>query len=213
MMASKRERIIETLKLLKGLYPEAHCALYFKNPFELLVATMLSAQTTDERVNQVTPHLFSKFPDPDSLSQAKTNQVERLINSVNFYKTKAKHLVRTSQLLVLRHKGQVPTEVAELVAFPGVGKKTANVVLGNAFNISSGVVVDTHVGRLARRMGWSAHKDPIKVEEDLKKLIPKSDWILVSHLLIWHGRQVCMARNPNCQNCALIDLCLRKDVK
>jgi endonuclease-3 len=209
----KAERIKwvnETIAKLKKLYPDAHCALYYKTPFQLLIATILSAQTTDEKVNQVTPELFKIYPDSKTLAQANVAKVESLISSINYYKTKAKNIIASSKMLEERFKGEVPTQIEHLLKLPGVGRKTANVVLGNAFNIASGIVVDTHVGRLSRRLGWTRQTDPEKVDFILQNLIPKPDWIIVSHLLIYHGRKICMARNPQCQICDLSSLCLRR---
>ena len=203
----------QTIENLKRFYPDAHCALDHSNAFELLVATILSAQTTDERVNKVTPALFSAYPTPKALSEADLHDVERFIMSTNFYKNKSKNIIGMAQILVDKYKGEVPQNMEQLVELPGVGRKTANVVLGNAFNIASGVVVDTHVGRLALRLGWTLNEDPVKVEQDLIKLIPKEDWVLIAHLLISHGRKVCKARNPDCSNCFLFDLCPKRYVK
>ena len=202
-----------TIENLKRYYPDAHCALDHSNAFELLVATILSAQTTDERVNKVTPALFSAYPTPKALSEADLHDVERFIMSTNFYKNKSKNIIGMAQILVDKYGGEVPQKMEQLVELPGVGRKTANVVLGNAFNIASGVVVDTHVGRLALRLGWTQNEDPVKVEQDLIKLIPKEDWVLIAHLLISHGRKVCKARNPDCSNCFLFDLCPKRYVK
>jgi len=210
---TKAERIAlvrTTIEKLKTLYPDAHCALYYKTPFQLLIATILSAQTTDEKVNQITPTLFRKFPDPRRLAQAKLPDVEKILSSINYYKTKAKNIIQTARILNLKYGGEVPCTVEQLIELPGVGRKTANVVLGNAFGIASGIVVDTHVGRLSRRLGWTRQKDPEKIDNLLQKLVAKEDWILVSHLLIYHGRRVCMARNPKCQICELSSLCLRR---
>lgn len=198
------------LKQLKKIYPDARCALNYETPFQLLIATLLSAQTTDEKVNQVTPSLFKDYPTPFQMSQAPLEDVENKIRSVNYYKTKAKHILQTSEILTHTFNQILPQTIEELITLPGVGRKTANVVLGNAFGITSGIVVDTHVGRLSRRMGWTKQESPEKVEGDLKKIIKKSDWILISHLLIYHGRQKCLARNPKCQECQLKSLCLRR---
>ena len=203
----------DTLDNLKRFYPDAHCALDHSNSFELLVATILSAQCTDERVNKVTPALFATFPTAFDLSKAQLIDVESLIMSTNFFRNKSKNLIAMAQRLVDFHKGEVPQTMEALVELPGVGRKTANVVLGNAFNIASGVVVDTHVGRLSLRLGWTKNEDAVKAEQDLIKLIPQSDWVLVAHLLIFHGRKICKARNPDCPNCFLFDLCPKRYVK
>lgn len=205
--------VSQVLKLLKKHYPDAHCALYHSNPFELLVATILSAQCTDERVNKVTPALFAKYPDPEALSKADLHDVESLIRSANFFKNKAKNIIAMSQILVDRHKGLVPQEIESLVELPGVGRKTANVVLGNAFNVTSGIVVDTHVARLSQRLGWTRQREPVKIEQDLTRLIPRSRWVQISHELIFHGRQVCKARRPECERCFLSPICPKVNVK
>ena len=198
---------LEVLKRLKAEYPNARCALNYENAYQLLVATILSAQTTDARVNMVTPALFAKYPTPQHLARARQEDVERIIKSTGFFRTKARNLIAMAQALVANHGGEVPRTMAELTALPGVGRKTANVVLGNAFGINEGVVVDTHVGRLSRRLGFTKHEDPVKVEQDLMKLFPRSEWTLLSHLLIFHGRKVCVARRPRCPECVLRDVC------
>ena len=195
------------LKLLKKHHPDAHCALNFTNPFELLIATMLSAQCTDVRVNLVTPELFKNYPDPKRLSRASVEAIEALIKSTGFFRNKAKNIKACCELLDKKHKGIVPKTLDELYELPGVGRKTGNVVLGNAYNIASGVVVDTHVMRLANRLGWVKSADPVKIETLLNKLCPKSDWIMLSHYLIAHGRSICVARSPKCQACFLKDAC------
>lgn len=199
-------RVRRVLALLKKTYPQAHCSLRHENPFQLLVATVLSAQCTDARVNQVTPALFARFPTPAAMSVAKLSDLESLIRSTGFYKNKAKSLQALSADLVSRHSGAVPQSIEELTRLRGVGRKTANVILGNAFGIP-GLVVDTHVGRLSRRLGFTRHEDPVKVEYELMEIIPKKDWTLYSHWLIDHGRAVCDARNPGCEHCVLAELC------
>jgi endonuclease-3 len=196
-----------SISLLKKHYPDAHCELDYKNPFELLIATILSAQCTDVRVNIVTKVLFSKFSDANALATANLNEIEEIIHSTGFYKNKAKNIVNCSKSLVQDFKGVVPDNLKELTSLSGVGQKTANVVLGNAFGISSGVVVDTHVMRLANRFGWTKSQNPEKIAEELQSMIPRDEWILLSHLLIWHGRRLCKARNPGCQSCFLFDRC------
>lgn len=208
-----RKNSAEVIELLKKYYPNAHCALIHKNAFELLVATALSAQCTDERVNQVTPVLFKKYPTAKKLALADIGDVEKIIHSTGFYKNKAKNLVNCARDLVEKHQGEVPQELELLVELAGVGRKTANVVLGNAFGITSGIVVDTHVSRLSQRLGWSKNVDPVKIEKDLSKFVDRSDWILISHLLIEHGRGPCKARTAQCNTCFLFDLCPRKGVK
>lgn len=204
---TRRNRCEQILALLKKMYPDAHCALDHHSALELLIATILSAQCTDVRVNMVTPVLFKQFPDAASLATADISHIEDIIKSTGFFRAKAKSIQHTARQLVAAHGGQVPSSMEELTAFRGVGRKTANVVLGNAFGKQLGIVVDTHVGRLARRLGLSQHDDPEKVENDLMSLIPQSDWTLVSHLLIAHGRAVCAARKPACEKCQLAALC------
>lgn len=191
---------------LAELYPDAYCALVHDNPFQLLVATILSAQCTDVLVNKVTPALFARFPDPQAFAAARKPQVEKLIRAVTFFRAKARNLIGCGKLLLERHNGQVPATMEELVALPGVGRKTANVVLGNCFGVP-GLVVDTHVGRLSRRMGLTTETDPVKVEQDLMRLIPESEWTMFSHRMIFHGRRVCQARWPRCETCALAEIC------
>lgn len=210
--ASKEESFKKILKLLKKNYPDAHCALNFKNPFELLIATILSAQCTDGRVNKVTKVLFEKYPDAESLAIASSEDIENIIRSAGFYKNKSRNIKLCSQVLVDEFQGQVPEEMSSLVKLPGVGRKTANVVLGNAFGIASGVVVDTHVTRLSNRFGWVKSEDAVKIEAELNKLCPQKDWIMLSHYLIEHGRKICKARNPDCENCFLQKCCPKRGV-
>ena len=193
----------DILRRLKKAYPGAKCALEHQTPFELLVATILSAQCTDVRVNMVTPALFAKYPTARSLADADQADVEDLIRSTGFFRNKARNLIGMARALVERHDGEVPADMEQLRVLPGVGRKTANVVLGNAFGLNEGVTVDTHVARLARLLGLTRHTDPVKIERDLMELVPRRDWTLVSHLLIWHGRQVCIARRPRCDACVL----------
>lgn len=199
--------IDQVLALLKSAYPDAHCALDHLTPFELLVATILSAQCTDRRVNLVTPALFARYPTAKALAAADQEEVEELIRSTGFFRNKARNLIGMATALVERHRGEVPADMEALRVLPGVGRKTANVVLGNAFGINDGITVDTHVGRLSKLLGLTRHTDPIKVERDLMALVPVEDWTLISHLLIWHGRQVCIARRPRCGECLLSPLC------
>ena len=207
-----RRRTTQILAILKRTYPDAHCALHFTTPLQLLIATILSAQCTDERVNQVTPGLFARCPDAASLAAISQKELEKIIHSTGFYRAKARSLRSCAASLVAEHGGKVPKTMEALHQLAGVGRKTANVVLGNAFGLAEGVVVDTHVGRLSRRMGLTRHLDPVKVESALVRLIPKEDWTLVSHLLIAHGRKRCMARNPNCPQCELRKLCPKRGV-
>jgi len=189
------------------LYPDAKTSLNFSNPLELLVATMLSAQTTDERVNLVTTHLFQKYRSAEDYATVSQEELEQDIKSTGFYHIKAKHLRATAQRLMTNYGGEVPRTMEELLTLPGVARKTANVVLGNAYGIVVGFVVDTHVARLARRFGWTSSEDPVKIEQDLMRIIPKEDWLDLSHLLIAHGRAICTARKPACAACALAEWC------
>jgi endonuclease-3 len=198
---------LETLARLKREYPDAHCELDFETPLQLLVATILSAQCTDKRVNMVTPELFRTFPTARDLALAETERLEDLIRSTGFFRNKTKSLLGMSAAIVERHGGEVPRTMEELVKLPGVGRKTANVVLGNAFATNEGVVVDTHVGRLAIRLGLTNDTDPVKVEQTLMRLFPRENWALLSHLLIFHGRRVCISRAPKCGECVLNDIC------
>jgi endonuclease III len=203
----KNEKARLVYSRLRKLYPDAHCELNHSNPFELLVATILSAQCTDVRVNMVTPYLFKKYPSPSKLAKAKLEDVEEAIKSINFFKNKSKSLILCSQKLLTVHAGKVPQTVEELIELSGVGRKTANVVLGNAFNINTGIVVDTHVKRTAYHLGLTKHVDPIKVELDLMKLFPSEVWTELSHLMIFLGRRTCIARRPHCDFCTLKDIC------
>jgi endonuclease-3 len=205
--------VAEVLRRLSETYPEAHCSLVNESPLQLLIATILSAQCTDARVNMVTPPLFRRFPDAESLASAPEEELEELIRSTGFYKSKARSIRGAARAIVRDHAGEVPRTMEQLLELPGVGRKTANVVLGNAFGTPDGVVVDTHVGRLSRRLGWTRQTDPEKVESDLGSKVPKSDWVFVAHALIEHGRARCMARNPRCDACTLNDICPRRGVK
>ena len=204
---NKRKRALEIVQRLKRAYPNAKCSLNYANPFQLLVATILSAQCTDERVNQVTPALFKRYPDAEDLANARTGELEELIRTTGFFRNKAKSLLGMSNALVDRHAGTVPSEMAALVDLPGVGRKTANVILGNAFGKAEGIVVDTHVSRLSGRLGLSAQTDAVKIEQDLMPLIDPADWTLLAHLFIDHGRAVCKAPTPRCEVCVLNDIC------
>lgn len=204
---AKQERAGEIFALLAEEYPDAHCELDHRNAFELAVATILSAQTTDERVNMVTPELFRRFPDARSLSEAAQEEVEELVRSTGFFRNKARNIIGFATALVEEHDGEIPRNMDELSGMPGVGRKTANVILGNAFGINEGVVVDTHVKRLSFLLGLTKEKTPEKVEKDLIPLFPRKDWTLLSHLLIWHGRRVCVARKPACERCVVSHLC------
>ena len=201
------ERMPEILARLRREYPDARCALDYRNPFELLCATILSAQCTDARVNIVTPTLFQEYPAPGALARARQPEVEAIIRSTGFFRNKARSLIGMARALVADHDGVVPRTMAQLRLLPGVGRKTANVILGNAYGINEGITVDTHVTRLSRRLGLTRHTDPVKIEQDLMRLVPRDDWALVSHLLIFHGRRICVARRPRCPECVLADRC------
>ncbi len=206
-MKAKKERLAEVVQRLREEYPEPETALTHRNAYELLVATILSAQCTDERVNMVTPAFFQKYPEAEDLAGARAEEVEDLIHSTGFFRQKTKSLLGMANAVVDRHGGHVPDTMEALVKLPGVGRKTANVVLGNAFGKDEGIVVDTHVKRLAGRLGFSRETDAGRVEQDLMELVPKDDWTDISHLLIFHGRQVCNARRPRCEACVVSDLC------
>ena len=200
------EKVGPILKLLDQHYPEAHVTLDFTNPLEMLVATVLSAQCTDVRVNQVTPALFAQYPTAQDYADASLEELEEMIRSTGFFRNKAKSIKALCQQLVENYGGQVPPSLDELVKLPGIGRKTANVVLGNAFGIP-GIFVDTHLGRVSQRLGLTKEKDPVKIEFDLMPLIPKQRWVKFSHQMIWHGRQICAARNPKCPQCPLLPYC------
>jgi endonuclease-3 len=202
-----RERSAEVFDLLAREYPDAHCELTFLNPFQLAVATILSAQTTDVRVNMVTPVLFRRYPDAVALASAAQEDVEEIVRTTGFFRNKAKNIIGFARGLMGEHGGVVPKTIAELSALPGVGRKTANVVLGNAFGINEGVVVDTHIKRLSTLMRFTSAKTPEKIEQDLIELFPSERWTLLAHLLIWHGRRVCDARKPRCEACVVSHLC------
>jgi endonuclease-3 len=201
-----RRRAARIVRALARLYPDAHCALHYETPLQLLIATILSAQCTDVRVNLVTPSLFARYPDARAFAEADPAELETAIQSTGFFRNKARNIIACCQLLVSEHGGEVPGTLDELVHLPGIGRKTANVVLGNAFNVP-GITVDTHVLRVSRRLGLTTHSDPEKVESDLMGLIPRREWTMFSHRMIFHGRQVCFARKPNCAGCTLARLC------
>ena len=197
----------ETLERLGKMHPDAHCELVHKSPFELLCATVLSAQTTDVAVNKLTPALFAKYPNARSLAKAEPGDVEPLISRIGMFRQKSKNLVGLARALVNNHRGGVPQSLAELVELPGVGRKTANVVLGVSWNKPEGVVVDTHVQRIAQRLGWTTESDPPKIEKDLGALLPRASWAHASHVLIFHGRRICVAAKPKCGECEVSDVC------
>ncbi|MEO6525829.1 MAG: endonuclease III [Gemmatimonadaceae bacterium] len=205
--AALRTHAALLLERLLGAYPDAHCALDFRNAFELLCATILSAQCTDKRVNMVTPSLFARYADAPALAAARQEDVEEIIRSTGFFRSKSKSLIGMASALVARHGGEVPASMEELVVLPGVGRKTANVILGNAFGRNDGIVVDTHVTRLSNRLALTTGTDAVKIERALLPLFPQERWTILSHLLIEHGRQVCHARVPRCGACFLADVC------
>jgi endonuclease-3 len=198
---------LEIQRRLWAMYPAAHCELDHHDPLELIVATILSAQCTDKRVNMVTPGVFARYADAFALAGAEQSQLEEIIRSTGFYRNKAKSIIGMAKALIERHDGNVPRTMAELVALPGVGRKTANVILGNAFGINDGIVVDTHVTRLSARLGLTREVDPVKIELSLMPLFPRDTWTMLSHVLIWHGRRVCDAKKPRCGECGLRDIC------
>ncbi|RLS79311.1 MAG: endonuclease III [Planctomycetota bacterium] len=209
---ARMERAARIAARLAEAYPEASCSLDFASPFQLLVATILSAQCTDKRVNAVTGPLFTRWPTPEALAAARQRDLEAVIRSTGFFRAKARNILGCCQTLVDRHGGEVPGTLEELVKLPGVGRKTANVVLGSAFGMAAGVVVDTHVGRISRRLGLTRHTDAVRAERDLVKVVPRDHWIAFSHRLIEHGRGVCSARAPHCPGCPLEELCPRVGV-
>jgi endonuclease-3 len=208
-----KHRAAKVAKLLAAEYPDATCALHFSNPLELLIATILSAQCTDVRVNIVTPALFKKYRSAAAFAAAKRNELEKAIQSTGFFRAKAKSIQESCRKLAELHKGRVPQTLEELVELPGVGRKTANVVLGTAYGIASGVVVDTHVSRIAHRLGLTKHTDPVKIERDLMTQLPQREWVNFSHRMIHHGRRICTARKPRCDECILNAICPKIGVK
>ncbi len=201
------QRAAEIYDRLQTHYPDAHTALHFKNAFQLLIATILSAQCTDKRVNMVTPALFKRYPTPAALAAARPEDVEEIIKTIGFFRGKTKSLIGMATAVASQYHGKVPNEMDALVELPGVGRKTANVVLGNAYGKNEGIAVDTHVGRVSQRLGLTAQTDPVKIEQDLMKIFPRDKWTLLSHLLIEHGRTICEARRPKCEICFLNDIC------
>jgi len=205
----RAERIV---RILAKLYPDAHCALHYEDPLQLLIATILSAQCTDVRVNMVTPALFARYPNARAFAEADQGELERAIQSTGFFRNKARNIIACCRLIQEKHGGQVPGKMEELVQLPGVGRKTANVILGNAFDVP-GITVDTHVLRLSKRMGLTRKTDAVKVELELMELIPPKEWTMFSHRMIFHGRQVCAARKPNCDGCLVAEVCPKIGVK
>jgi endonuclease III len=209
----KKARATKIIAALQKVYPAAHCELNFSNPLELLVATILSAQCTDKRVNIVTAELFKKYRTAADFADAKLPELEQAIKTAGFYRNKARNIQAAARSIVEKHGSKVPDTMEQLVELGGVGRKTANVVLGNAFDIQLGIAVDTHVARLSYRFGFTNDTDPVKIEETLMKLVPQEQWTLVSHVVIWHGRRRCFARKPDCKNCEILKLCPRIGVK
>jgi endonuclease-3 len=202
-----RERVAQLVEIFPEVYPDAHCELDYKTPLQLLIATILSAQCTDKRVNMVTPALFKKYPKATDYAKAASTELENAIRSTGFFRNKTKSIRAAASAIVQKFGGRVPETMEELRELPGVGRKTANVVLGNAFGKNEGVVVDTHVARLSQRLGLTKQKDPEKIERDLMKLVPRKHWTVWSHWLIWHGRRRCFARKPDCSQCEVFRLC------
>ena len=209
--ADRRARVSEILRRLESMYPGATCALRHQSPWQLLVATILSAQCTDKRVNEVTPGLFEKYPTPQDFAAVRPETLANDIRSTGFFNNKAKSVVGAAKKVVAEFGGQVPRAMEEMLTLPGVARKTANVVLGTAYGIPSGIVVDTHVQRIAARLDLTKNTDPVKIEQDLMKIVPQEKWILFSHEVILHGRALCQARSPKCAECALNDACYAKD--
>lgn len=205
--SSNKQRALEILVRLKRMYPDATCSLNYSTPVQLLVATILSAQCTDERVNKVTPALFAKFPDAEAIAKADVSEIEELVKSTGFYRNKSKNIQGACRQIVSDFGGQVPNRMEDLLTLAGVARKTANVVLAHAYGINAGVTVDTHVKRLSNRLGFTKYQDPVRIERDLMKLLPQTDWENWSIRLIYHGRAVCKARSPECNICELADLC------
>jgi endonuclease-3 len=212
-LEAKIARTKKIIAVLEKTYPTAHCELNFSNPLELLIATILSAQCTDKRVNIVTESLFKKYRSAADFARAEISELEQHVRTAGFYRNKAKSIKAAARSIVEKHGGNVPRTMEELVELGGVGRKTANVVLGNAFDTNVGVVVDTHVARLSSRLGLTSETDPVKIEQVLMKLVPQAQWTEFSHLLIWHGRRRCFARNPDCENCEALKLCPRIGLK
>jgi len=209
--AERKERVAEILRRLDQMYPAATCALHHHNPWELLVATILSAQCTDKRVNEVTPGLFAKYPTPQDFAAVRPEVLANDIRSTGFFNNKSKSIVGAAKKVVSEFGGQVPRTIEEMLTIPGAARKTANVVLGTAYGIASGVVVDTHVQRISARLDLTKQTDPVKIEQDLMKIVPREKWILFSHQVILHGRALCVARSPKCAECALNSICYAKD--
>lgn len=202
-----KNKAIEIIKILKSFYPDATCSLDFSTPFQMLVAVVLSAQCTDERVNKTTPELFAKYPTVYDFDKIDLHTLEEIIHPCGFYKNKAKNLKAAARYIIENYNGEVPQNMEDLIKIPGVGRKSANVIMLEAFNNPQGIAVDTHAKRISNKIGFSKESDPLKIEEDLIKLIPKEYFYDVNHLLVWHGRKTCSSRKPNCENCPIKDLC------
>ena len=211
--AAKKAQAGRVVRRLKADYPAATCALENETPFQLLVATILSAQCTDVRVNMVTPELFRRWPSAAEMAHARTKALETVIQSTGFFRNKAKNIKAASQALMEQHNGQVPRDLDQLVALPGVGRKTANVVLGTAYGLATGIVVDTHVTRVSRRLGLTAQTDPVKIEQELMQIVPQAEWVDFAHRMIHHGRQICTARKPKCPECSMNKFCPKIGIK
>lgn len=211
-MTALQRRTQSIMTELTRLYPDAVCALHYRNPLELLVATILSAQCTDKRVNMVTPALFARYPDAEAFARAKPRELEKFIQSTGFFRNKASNIIACCKQIVAEHEGEVPATMEELTKLMGIGRKTANVILGNAFD-GQGIPVDTHVSRLSQRMGLTNETNPVKIERDLNELVPQEEWTMFGHRMIYHGRQVCHARKPLCEECTLSNLCPKMGVK
>lgn len=206
-LAATKERAGKIVRLLRKQYPDAHCALNHGTVHQLMVATILSAQCTDERVNIVTPELFAKYPTVQAFADADIRELEQAIYTTGFFRAKAKSIQQSARALVEKHGGEIPKTLEELIKLPGVGRKTGSVILGVGFGLAEGIVVDTHVSRISRLLGFTRQTDPVKIEQDLMKIIPNKDWIDFSHLMIWHGRSICKARRPECAICPVSKLC------
>ncbi|MFN4916912.1 MAG: endonuclease III [Ignavibacteria bacterium] len=203
----KLERMNSILTVLQKQYPDALCALHYSTPFQLLIATILSAQCTDARVNMVTPHLFAEYPDAETMQKADINHLEEIIHSTGFYKAKAKNILACSQMIMNVYNGELPLDIDALILLPGVGRKTANVLLGNAFGINAGITVDTHVTRIMNALKFVKTTDAVKIEQELMPLVPQNDWTVFTHRIIEHGRAVCIARRPKCNDCVISEYC------
>lgn len=208
----KKSDVIKILQILKETYPEATCSLDFKTPFQMVVAVMLSAQCTDERVNKTTPLLFEKYGTPEAISKMSLDELERIIHPCGFYKNKAKNVKATAEMVLKQYNGEVPSTMEELMKLPGIGRKSANVVMLEAFNNPQGIAVDTHAKRIANKLGLSKSSDPEKIEQDLLKCIPKEYYYDANHLLVWHGRKMCVARKPKCEECPISKFCEYKNI-